>query len=384
MFFAFAIGIGLWSGAIPILLRQSGTDVEGLGFALALHTGAYIGAMSLAGQVARRVRARRLMLLALPAHGLAFAAIFAATSPAALTVSLLLMGLTGGTLDLAMNAEGNAVERAMGRPVLTRMHASASAAFAAGAILGSVLGAGSGPLACSVIVLAITLPVALAVWRLPDLPAVAAATPAAPAGAGPGSARPPDGADRSFKVVVRYGLVLGLAIAAEMSAQMWSARLLERQAAELAAFAGAGAAFFAGCQALMRLFGDALRHRFGDRRLIIGSLLIAILGFAVVAASPTFAASLAGFALIGIGMGCVVPCIFVLVAASAPRSPAGAIGTASLLAGLIRLPAPMVLGWLVAEHGDATAFGVIAVSLVGAVLVVMARRPARPVVGERA
>lgn len=40
VFFTFAVGIGLWAGAIPAMLRQTGVSAAGLGIALTLHTGA--------------------------------------------------------------------------------------------------------------------------------------------------------------------------------------------------------------------------------------------------------------------------------------------------------------------------------------------------------
>src|SRR5258706_6721112 len=170
VFFAFAIGLGLWAGAIPALLRQAGVDAAGLGIALTLHTGAYIGAMAAGGQLARIVAPRRLILAALAMNLLSFAALFSAGSALVLTLALTVMGLGAGALDLAMNTEGTAVERDLGRPVLLSMHAAASGAFAIGALAGSLLATGAGPRWCALVVLAVTLPVGLAVLRLGPRP----------------------------------------------------------------------------------------------------------------------------------------------------------------------------------------------------------------------
>lgn len=356
VFFAFAIGLGLWAGAIPALMRQSGLDVAGLGIALTLHTGAYIAAMAGGGQLARIIPPRRLMLLALFANLPCFAALFAAGSPLVLTLALTAMGLSAGLLDLAMNTEGTAVEHDMGRPVLLSMHAAASAAFALGALGGSLIGTRAGPAWCALVVLAVSLPVALALHRLGPRPhpTVAPLAVPSPRGAGHG--------------VARVGIVLGLTIGAEMAAQMWSARFLERQAADLAAFAGAGAAFFAGFQAVVRLLGDALRRRLGDPQVIAASLLIAAIGFVTVATSSWFVQSLVGFALVGLGTACVVPCCFALIARRAAERAAAALGIASLVAGAIRLPTPLVLGAVAAAWGDAQVFALVACGLAAALL----------------
>lgn len=357
VFFAFALPIGLWAGAIPALLRQSGSDARQLGIALTLHAAAYIAAMAAGGQLARRIPARRLVLAGLLGVALAFPLLYAAGSPAMLTLALIATGLTSGLLDLAMNTEGTAIERRLGRPLLLSMHAAASLGFALGAIGGSLLATQAAPLWCALPVAAVLAPVGWWVRRLPGAPAPEPLTVAAR----------PRRVERGRGVVL-LGLLLGLCIAAEIAAQMWSATFLERQARELAAFAGAGAAFFAGCQAATRLVGDRLRRAFGDRRVIAGSLAIGVAGYALVALVPGFAAGVLGFALVGLGTACVVPCCFALLARD-PQRASASLGLASLVAGLIRLPTPLYLGFVAAAWGEELAFAGIAAGLAaGAVL----------------
>jgi MFS family permease len=322
--------------------------------------------MASGGQLARIVQPRRLMLVALAANLPFFSALFLANSPLLLMSALVAIGLSAGLLDLAMNAEGTAVERDYGRPVLLSMHAAASGAFAVGALAGSLIATQGGPRWCALLVLVVTLPVALALQRLGPRPHVTAAARGSAAGGG--------GARQG---VLRIGIVLGLTAAAEMAAQMFSAHYLERQAADLAAFAGAGAAFLAGCQAAVRLLGDALRRRLGDVRLIMVSLVVAALGFVTVAAASWIVQSLLGFALVGLGTACVVPCCFALVARRAPQRAAAALGIASLVAGAMRLPTPMLLGIVAATWSDAYAFAGVAGGLLVALLMAWAesRKP---------
>jgi hypothetical protein len=369
VFFAFALGFGLLSGAIPALMQQAGVGAAGLGAALTLHTVCYIGAMAAGGPLARRLPLRRLIQGAVLVQAATVVAVFNAASPAALAGALAAMGAASGLLDLCMNTEGTAIEREQGRPLLTRMHAAASAGFSLGALGGSLLATAAGPRWCSVPLLLASLPAAWAVQRLgPRLPAAAEAV--APAGTRVGeAASDEDHAARraARRAVLRQvgvlGLVLGVCIAAESTAQMWSAQLLQRQSAALAALAGAGAAMFAGCQALTRLGGDALRHRLGDRRLLIGSLALAASGFGVVAATGSFAGSLTGFALVGLGTACVVPCCFALVVRQAPQRAALALAAAGLVAGLVRVPTPLLVGLVASRWSDAAAFGGVALVL---------------------
>jgi MFS family permease len=370
VFFAFALGLGLFAGAIPTLMRQTGLDTAGLGLALTLHSAAYVGAMTAGGRLLRRVEVRRLMRGVLVLHALAFVALFVAGSPWALTVSLIALGLTAGTVDLAMNTDGTALEREAGRPVLIRMHAAASGAFALGAIGGSVVASLFGAPACAGLA---ALSIGPVVWALKRIP------PRQPSGCAPsvsGAGAVEEGAARAHLglPVLLLGVVLGVTIAAETTAQMWSAQFLAQQAQPNPALAGAGAALFAGCQAIVRSLGDRLRRRFDDHRVITVSLALAACGFAVVALAEGFTGSVLGFALVGAGTACVVPCCFALVARQAPQRSADALGVASLVAGVLRLPTPLCLGFVAATWSDSIAFGGIAGLLaVGVALVAWMR-----------
>ncbi|MDE2452832.1 MAG: hypothetical protein KGL43_04500, partial [Burkholderiales bacterium] len=101
VFFAFSISLGLWAGAIPALMRQTGLDVEGLGLALTLHTAVYIAAMAAGGQLARFVAPRRLMRAALLAIVPCACWLFSTRTAAELTAALAALGAGSGLLDLA-------------------------------------------------------------------------------------------------------------------------------------------------------------------------------------------------------------------------------------------------------------------------------------------
>lgn len=394
VFFAFALGIGLWAGSIPVLMRRTGLGAEGLGVALTLHSAAYIGAMTLAGRMTRRFELRAFMAWLLAAHGVAFFGIFLAPSAWLLVLALVVMGLTAGSLDLVMNTEATTLEHERGEPMLTRMHAAASGSFALGAIGGSLISTSIGPLACALLSAAAVAPVWLAVRRLgrrrplPDPAPVTLLREPELEAAGAAALGPVDAAaDVAGSVAARrkpdpvllFGIVLGLSTVAELTAQMWSAKFLAEQTASLAALAGAGAALYAGCQSAVRLVGDPLRRRFGDVRVIAVSLVLAAAGFVVVALADGFVMGVTGFALVGLGTACVVPCCFAQIAAALPGRGGQALGKASLISGVIRLPTPMLLGLVAARQSDSTAFALIAVSLlVGVAGMLMAlRRAAR-------
>jgi hypothetical protein len=77
-----------------------------------------------------------------------------------------------------------------------------------------------------------------------------------------------------------------------------------------------------------------------------------------------FAASVAGFALIGVGTGPIVPCGFALAARQAAAGPAVGLASASLFSALTRLPAPLVTGAIAQALSLSAAFGAFALALV--------------------
>ena len=135
---------------------------------------------------------------------------------------------------------------------------------------------------------------------------------------------------------------------------------------------------FSACQATLRFNADVIRLRFSDRRIIFGSFAVAAAGFAVVAAEGGFAQSVAGFALIGIGTGAIVPCGFALAARQTGTQPAIGLSSASLFGALTRLPAPLATGAIAQSFSLPLAFAAFAVALAAAAagMAVFARRNA--------
>jgi len=80
-------------------------------------------------------------------------------------------------------------------------------------------------------------------------------------------------------------------------------------------------------------------------------------------ASRAFGISVAGFALIGVGTGPIVPCGFALAARQSVAGPAVGLASASLFSALSRLPAPLVTGAIAQTLSLPTAFAAFALAL---------------------
>jgi hypothetical protein len=369
MFFAFGVGVGLWGGASGAILTRAGVDAATFGILLTGYTGAYLVAMSTGGALAHPFGVERVLPVAAIVFGAALCGLLNASTSAWVAVTLIPTGFLGGVVDVTMNAEGARIERRRGRPILARLHAAASAGMAIGAILGSLIAASPAPWQAGILAWLALAGAAVAYDR-----AARADRPApAPVGALGRSGL-------SFApALIALGVVIGVSIAAEFAASLWSTLLLREEAPKLAAISGLGAAFFAACQAALRFNADAIRLRISDLRIIVASFAIAAAGFALVGAQAGFAASVAGFALIGVGTGPIVPCSFALAARQSEGGPAVGLASASLFSTLTRLPAPLATGAIAQALSLPTAFAAFALALAvtsAAVAFASARGPA--------
>jgi MFS family permease len=137
VFFALGLGVGLWGGASGAILARAGVDPAAFGVFLTAYTAAYLAAMSAGGALAHRFGARRVLVVGACLFGVALCGVLESWSGAAVAGFLVLSGFLGGVVDVTMNAEGARIERRAGRPILARMHASASVGFALGAVRGA-------------------------------------------------------------------------------------------------------------------------------------------------------------------------------------------------------------------------------------------------------
>jgi hypothetical protein len=353
IFFALGLGIGLWGGASGAILVRSGVDASTFGVLLTVYTGAYLIAMSAGGALAHRFGVEQALSISAVIFGATLCALLDASSKTWVAVALIAAGFLGGVVDVLMNAEGARIERGLGRPILARLHAAASAGMAVGAILGSLIAAGPAPWAAGLVAALALAGAGLAYHR-------AAWTDRPPPAGGGATGR----SGLSFApALIGLGVVVGVSIAAELAASVWSTLLLREEAPKLAAISGLGAAFFSTCQAALRFNADAIRLRVSDLRIIIGSFAIAAAGFALVSAQAGFAASVAGFALIGVGTGPIVPCGFALAARQSAAGPAVGLASASLFSALSRLPAPLATGAIAQTVSLPAAFAAFALAL---------------------
>ena len=219
-----------------------------------------------------------------------------------LTAALGLLGVLNGALDVAMNAQGVTVEKALGRPVMSRLHAYFSLGGVVGALLGTAL-VGRVPMLAHVggVALLSTL-TALVAGRflLPDVPTE-------PETAQADAPTPRSGLSPAALLL---GGLCFLGMLSEGAHYDWAALYFRDVLGLPGGQAGVGYAAFVTTMTLGRWFGDRARARFGDVAMVrAGALLSALgLGLALLVREP-WPATL-GFALSGLGLSNVVPVMY--------------------------------------------------------------------------
>jgi len=364
-FAAFGAVVGTLSGSVPQLIAQHGLDNAVYGIGITLMSAATVGAMGISGTLARYVSHRVLLLTVLPILLASLWLLLADGSVIAFFVLAALYGIACGVTDVIMNAEAGAIEQALGKRIYIIFHGMGSLFVAIFAILSSLLSTSYGTTA-SVAATALPVLVAMVLVHLnihrakPEpLPVVAerkrlaAFTPR----------------------LVLIGATAGFVISCEIAALMWSSELLVQNAPQLAAIAGLGAAFFGLSNALVRFPGDWLRTHFDETRLMSALIIVAAVGFAGLALTDGFVANVAFFALVGMGVAILCPCLFAMAGRETPHNRAAGLSVAMLVAGIPRIVMPTVIGAVAEIYSTRVSFGLCAIALVCALLVI--RRLAR-------
>ena len=306
IFFANGMVIATWVVRVPSVRDHLGLSAASVGIALlGMAVGSLI-AMPQTGALAARYGTRRVTVTAGIVMMLSLLLPFLAPNLYLLFAALMLLGAGNGVMDVAMNAQGVAVERSLTRPVMSSFHAAYSLGNLAGAALGSLLlGIGLGSLAHAILItLSMGALVLLSGSHLlpkqadePEKPQQDAKTPT----------RSPAS---SASLIWLLGLLCFLGMLGEGSLGDWSGLYSADVLGVSGAAVGAAYTAFALAMVLARSLGDGWRSRFGDRRVVtVGALVSGVgLGLGLLTLSPLLAAL--GFLAFGLGIANVVPVLY--------------------------------------------------------------------------
>jgi hypothetical protein len=352
------LSFGAWAARIPAVQAQTHLDTAGLGFAL---LGASVGAvltMTIGGWLGGRFGTHVVTPITLLVCGAMLPVIGSSWNYLSLVVALFFFGIAQGTMDVCMNANGLAVERAGAGPIMSRLHATWSIGSFSGALISAQvasMGIAVLPELSAIGVLMAAVGVVLFWAMLPDRHA------------GGGGLRLPTGRLALLGCLALIGLL------AEGSATDWSGVYMHTSLSASEGMAALAVATFAGSMAVARLVGDKLTKVLGSSVLVGGGAAISAVGLGVALGVAQPGVAIVGFGMMGLGLAAVVPTLF-RAAGSQPGIPSSvgiaAVSTMGYAGGLI---GPPIIG---------TAAQVI--SLRGALLLILLMLVFLAVAGRRA
>ncbi len=312
--------------ALPAFKERQGIDDTAVSMIVLLVCLAAAAGSVLAERISTRRGSRAALLIGLGAQAVALPVVAGASPMAPFVAGFGLYGLGLGMVDASAGIQGVLVQHRYGRAVMSGFFACYTAAAIVGALVMSVLvGAGSGPGAPgALLVAAVVLAGALLLGRRrlvatdlalaePGGPAVAG-TAAVPGAAGlgldPVPAAVPVRRPLPTRGIWLFGSVVLAAFVADSAVSTWSTVYLHDVLAATAAVAPLGYAAYQGAILLTRLAGDRIVLRSGRAALVLLTSLVATAGLVLVALVPAPAAAVIGFALVGVGVGALVPLAF--------------------------------------------------------------------------
>jgi MFS family permease len=294
VFFLNGLVFASWYARLPGIQERLDLGTVALGFAL---FGAPVGllvAQPLTGALTARFGPRRLVAAAplLLAAGVAPA--LAVDGPT-LALATVCVGAANGVLDVSMNVEGLAVERAVGKRIFNSLHAAFSfGALTGAALAGIAAAAGLAPLPHLAIVAAVGAAIAVVASRgLP--PAEVEPSPHARRFA------------RPSRRLVALGVVAFCTLLAEGAVFDWSGIYIRQETGASVGLAPAGLAAFNLAMGFGRLSADSLAERLGSATLGRAGALVGAAGLGLALVLETPAGAIAGFAVMGIGLASVFP-----------------------------------------------------------------------------
>ena len=338
--------VGTFATRIPWLADRLDTDPGGLGLALLFAAVGAIAAMPFAGRITHRYDIRTVTGVLMVLWCLSLILPPLAPNLPTFAATLFLTGATSGMADVAMNAQGVAVEQRVGRSIMSGLHGMWS--------LGGLIASGFGVLAASAnldarihfAIVAVVLAAASIVMSGLLLHAHRSDEDV------PAFALPP-------RPVILIALVAFAAVFAEGASADWAAVYLTDVAHAAPGIAALAFSGFAATMALTRFIGDRVVDRLGPVRTVRLGGVAATLGALTVALARTPVLAITGFALIGVGVAVVVPLAFTAAgnAGSRPGQQIAGVATIAYGAGLV---APASIGGIAHATSLSVSFTVVA------------------------
>ncbi|MEU5869287.1 MULTISPECIES: MFS transporter [unclassified Nonomuraea] len=363
-----------WAARLPDIKARLGLSEAEVGLLLMACGVGGVLSFSLVPVLTKRLGSRRLALFSALYMGVLLIALAVAPNYPTALVIMCGDGIGAGALNVAMNAQGAALESRFRRTTMSRLHAT----FSGGALLGAVLASGATSLTPAVLVhfvLAAALILLLTTYARRGLLADA------PPPEEPAPAKARRGLPVPTRLTVWMGCAMVFGTVTEASITDWSALYLKDVVSAPPQLVPMGVAVASVTMVTARVFADGWRSRWGDGLVVRAGSVLAGVGLGLALLTGGLIPTLLGFACVGIGIAAVTPCIYVAAARQGTDALAlvASMGTTGLLAG------PPIIGFIAGASSLVWGMGAVVVAaLLVCVCATWIRWPAPAVEGTSA
>lgn len=295
-FLVAGFGVACWAPLIPYAKARLAVDDGVLGLLLLCLGIGSVVAMLMTGMLSARYGCKPIIIGGAIGMALFLPLLAVASTPLTLGLVLFVFGGSLGSLDVAMNIHAVEVEKAAKRPLMSGFHGL----YSVGGFIGSMfaiflLSVQLGPLPTMLVAAALMLAATAVI-----APRLLTTTKA---DGGPLFALP-----RGF--VLLLAILTAIVFLVEGAVLDWSALYLTGAGLVAAEQGGMGYMVFSIAMTVMRLAGDSVVGRVGDRATLFWGSLIGIAGFALTLVAPFAILAMAGYLLVGVGLANIVPVLF--------------------------------------------------------------------------
>jgi len=390
-FTGFGFATASWAARIPEVRAALNVSPGVLGLILLFGAVGSGISVPLAGIAIARFGEARVVAAAaiVAATGLGIAAVGYQHGMPAVAAGLFGFGFGAGAGDVAMNIQGTAVERGLGRAILPKFHAGWSIGTVAGAGLGTLMVAWHVPVTAHLLAVAVAVGVTLAVATCGFLPPSvqpgqgAHSAPGEKPGQGAGDAarRSPLAAWTEPRTLMIGLFVLCVTVIEGMGNSWLSLGVIDGYRAS-AVLGTAALSVFLAAMTVGRWFGPGAIDRFGRVAVLRTGVVAALAGLLLIGFGHYLPVAMTGAVLMGLGISLGFP-VGMSAAADDPRYAAGRVSAAASLGYLALLAGPPVIGALADGVGILNAMMLAGVVLVAALFFSRALAPLSPVAAER-
>ena len=357
-FFVAGMTLGSWFPRIPDVQRALQLSHGALGLALIGTAVGALAGMPLTNWLISRFGSRRIVTVAGLWLCLALPLPAVAPNLGLLFVSLFLLGVGNGVLDVSMNVQAVMVEAAGKRPMMATFHALFSVGGLAGAAGAGLVAIIQMPATTHLLIVGLAMSVAILVASRFLLPQSAADR------TGPSFARP-------SRALLGLGVLAFIALIGEGAMADWSAVYLRNTLGASAAAGAIGYGAFTAAMVAGRFGGDWATARLRPERLIrLGGWLVGGgLGLGLLLNTPSSVTL--GFAAVGLGLAAAFPVLLSVAGNMTPGSPGVAVASVAMMGYTGFLVGPPLIGFVAQVAGLRAGLGMVV--LLGAGMILLAR-----------